>query len=251
MSPLRQRMIEDMKLEQKPKNTRRAYVRNVADLAKFYGKSPDLLNREQIRAYLLYLVQEKKCAPSTYRQVLSSLRYFYRTTLGKDWLVPGIKFTRVEKTLPVVMSMDEVDRFFAALKSLKHRTILMTAYAGGLRVSEVVRLRVGDIDSDRMMIRIEQAKGRKDRYVPLSKRLLVVLREYWKAARPKGYLFPGQKPGRHLSETTVYGNCKRAAGKLASARTSSRIHFATVSRRTTLKTERTYARFKCCWDTRI
>ncbi len=211
MSPLRQRMIEDMKLEKKPKSTRRAYVRNVADLAKFYGKSPDLLNREQIRAYLLYLVQEKKCAPSTYRQVLSSLRFFYRKTLGKDWVVPGIRQTRVEKKLPVVMSMDEVNRFFEALKSVKYRAILMTAYAGGLRVSEVVKLRVGDIDSDRMMIRVQQAKGRKDRYVPLAKRLLVVLREYWKAARPQGYLFPGQKLGRHLSETTVYGNCKRAA----------------------------------------
>ena len=134
-------MIEDMKLEQKPENTRRAYVQNVAALAKFYGKSPDQLDREQIRDYLVYLVQEKKYAPSTYRQVLSSLRFFYRKTIGKDWLVPGIQHTRVEKKLPVVMSMQEVDRFFAALESLKHRAILMTAYARGLRVSEVVKLR--------------------------------------------------------------------------------------------------------------
>ncbi len=211
MTPLRQRMIEDMELKKMPENTQRAYIRNVAALAQFFGKSPDLLNREQIREYLLYLVREKKYAGSTYRQILSSIRFFYRKTLGKDWVVPGIQQTRVEKKLPVVMSMDEVNRFFEALKSVKYRAILMTAYAGGLRVSEVVKLRVGDIDSDRMMIRIDQGKGRKDRYVPLAKRLLVVLREYWKAARPEGYLFPGRKPGRHLSETTVYGICKRAA----------------------------------------
>ncbi len=211
MTPLRQRMIEDMELEQKPANTQRAYIRNVAALAKFFGKSPDQLDREQIREYLVYIVREKKYAGSTYRQILSSIRYLFRTTLRKDWVVPGIRQTRVEKKLPVVMSMEEVDRFFEALKSVKYRAILMTAYAGGLRVSEVVKLRVGDIDSDRMMIRVDQGKGRMDRYVPLARRLLVVLREYWKAARPEGYLFPGQKPGRHLCETTVYGRCKRAA----------------------------------------
>jgi site-specific recombinase XerD len=211
MTPLRQRMIEDMELKQMPKNTQRAYIRNVAALAQFFGKSPDQLNREQIRKYLVYLVREKKCAGSTYRQILSSIRFFYGKTLGKDWVVPGIQQTRVEKKLPVVMSMDEVDRFFEALKSLKYRAILMAAYAGGLRVSEVVKLRVGDIDSDRMMVRIDQGKGGKDRYVPLARRLLVVLREYWKAARPEGYLFPGRKPGRHITETTVYNNCRRAA----------------------------------------
>lgn len=211
MTPLRQRMIEDMELKQMPKNTQRAYVRNVAGLAEFYWKSPDQLSSEEIREYLVFLVREKKCAGSTYRQILSSIRFFYRTTLGMDWLVPGIQQARVEKTLPVVMSVEEVDRFFEALKSLKDRAILMTAYSAGLRVSEVVRLRVSDIDSDRMMIRVQQAKGRKDRYVPLAKRLLLVLREYWKAARPEGYLFPGQKPGRHLSESTVYRHCRRAA----------------------------------------
>ena len=211
MTPLRQRMIDDMDLEQKPANTQRAYIRNVAALAKFFGKSPDQLDVEQIREYLLYLVREKKCSGSTYRQVLASIRYLFRKTLGRDWVVPGIKQTRVEKKLPVVMSMEEVNRFFEALKSLKYRAILMTAYACGVRVSEVVSLRVSDIDSDRMMVRVEQGKGRKDRYVPLAKRLLVVLREYWKAARPDGYLFPGRKPGRPLSETTVWRNCKRAA----------------------------------------
>ncbi len=211
MTPLRQRMINDMKLESKPENTQRVYVQNVAALAKFYGKSPDQLSREQIRDYLVYLLDEKKYAPSTYRQILSSLRFFYRKTLGKDWLVPGIRFIRVEKKLPVVMSMQEVDRFFAALNSLKYRAIFMTAYACGLRVSEVVKLTASDIDSDRMMVRVQQGKGRKDRYVPLSVRLLAVLRAYWKAARPKGYLFPGRNPGRHLSETTVWSNCKRGA----------------------------------------
>lgn len=211
MTPLRQRMIEDMDMKIMPENTQRAYIRNVAAFAQFFGKSPDQLGREQIRTYLLYLVREKKVADSTYRQILSSIRFVYRKTLGKDWIVEGIDRVRTQKTLPVVMSMNEVGCFFDALKSLKHTAILMTEYATGLRVSEVVSLRVSDIDSERMVVRVDQGKGRKARYVPLSKRLLVVLREYWKAARPKDYLFPGRKPGRHISEGAVYMACKRAA----------------------------------------
>ena len=116
-------------------------------------------------------------------------------TLGKDWVVEGVVSPRKEKKLPVVLSPDEVAQFFEAITSLKHRAILMTAYAAGLRVSEVVALRVADIDSRRMVIRVRQAKGRKDRYVMLSPRLLAVLREYWKATRPAENLFPGNVPG--------------------------------------------------------
>lgn len=211
MTPLRQRMTEDMDMRKMPHNTKRAYIGNVAAFAQFFGKSPEQLGPEQIRTYLLHLVREKKVSGSTYRQTLSSIRFLYRKTLGKGWIVEGIDRVRTEKKLPVVMSMNEVERFFDALKSLKHRAILMTEYAAGLRVFEVVSLRVPDIDSERMVIRVVQGKGRKDRYVPLSKRLLVVLREYWKAARPKDYLFPGRKPGRHITETAVYMACKRAA----------------------------------------
>ena len=211
MTPLRQRMIEEMDMKKMPFNTQRAYLRNVAAFAQFFGKSPETLGREEIRTYLLYLVREKRVADKTYRQILSSIRFLYRRVLGEDRIVEGIQRVKTEMTLPVVMSMNEVARCFGALKSLKHTAILMTEYAAGLRVSEVVSLRVSDIDSERMVIRIDQGKGRKDRYLPLSKRLLVVLREYWKAARPKGYLFPGRIPGRHITETAVYKACKRAA----------------------------------------
>ena len=210
MTPLRQRFIEDLELRNLRENTKRAYVRAVTEFAQFFGKSPELLGREHIREYLLYLMREKKASESTYRQVLSAIRFLYRTTLGKDWVVAGIPHTKSDKKLPVVMSMDEVERVFNAITSLKHRAILMTAYAGGLRVSDVVSLMVSDIDSGRMMIRIDGGKGRRDRYVPLAKHLLVILREYWKAARPKTYLFPGRKEGRHIATNTVYLACKRA-----------------------------------------
>jgi len=207
---LRRRMIEDMELKRLSSNTQRAYVRGVAQFAEFFGKSPKLLGREEIRTYLLHLVRQEKVSGSTYRQVLSAIRFVYRTTLGETEIVEGIERCKTEKKLPVVLSMDEVERFFAALESLKYRAIFMTAYAGGLRVSEVVSLRTADIDSERMVIRIDQGKGRRDRYVMLSKRLLVVLREYWKAACPKNYLFPGRFPGSHISPASVWRACKRA-----------------------------------------
>ncbi len=157
MTPLRKRYIEDIELRNLSEHTQRAYVRAVAQFAEFFGKSPELLGREEIRKYLLYLIREKRVCGSTYRQVLSAIRLLYRTTLGKDWAVEGIQHRKSEKKLPLVMSMDEVDQFFQSLDSLKYRAILMTAYAAGLRVSEVVSLRVTDIDSARMVIRITNA----------------------------------------------------------------------------------------------
>jgi site-specific recombinase XerD len=210
MTQLRKRFIEDMELVDLSENTQQAYVRAVAQFALFFGMSPEQLGREEIRTYLLYLMRQKRVSKSTYRQVLSAIRFLYRTTLGKDWVIEGIRYTRSEKKLPVVLSMDEVDRFFDALHSLKHRAILMTAYAAGLRVSEVIALRVTDVDSQRMVIRVDQGKGRKDRYVPLANRLLVVLREYWKAARPENFLFPGRGKSGHITRTSVNLAVKRA-----------------------------------------
>ena len=211
MTPLRRRFIEDLELRNLSENTIKSYVWSVTRFAKFFGKSPELLGPEEIRSYLLHLVHKKKAARSTYRIALSAIRSLYRTTLKKSWIVDGIEQARTEKKLPIVLSMDEVERFFEALVSLKHRATLMTAYSAGLRVSEVVSLRVTDIDSERMVIRVDQGKGRKERYVPLSKHLLVVLREYWKAARPDDYLFPGRGKSGHLSAHAVQDACKHAA----------------------------------------
>ncbi len=210
MTPLRRRFIEDLELRNLSENTIKSYVWAVTQFAKFFGKSPELLGPEEIRSYLLHLVHEKKASRSTYRIALSAIRSLYRTTLKKSWVVEGIEQARTEKKLPIVLSMDEVQRFFDALVSLKHRALLMTAYAAGLRVSEVVSLRVNDIDSERMVIRVDQGKGRKDRYVPLSEHLLVVLRKYWRAARPKEYLFPGRGKSGHISERAVQQACERA-----------------------------------------
>ena len=211
MTPLRQRMIEDMKLRNYADHTIEVYVERVAAFAKHFGKSPARLDADDVRAYLLFLVQEKGVSWSYYGQAICALRLLYRVTLGKDWVVEGVASPRKVQKLPTVLSLAEVAQFFEGITSLKHRAILMTAYAAGLRISEVVGLRVADIDSRRMTIRIRQGKGRKDREVMLSPRLLVVLREYWKVARPKEWLFPGDVPGRPLTDGSVHRICVRAA----------------------------------------
>jgi site-specific recombinase XerD len=169
------------------------------------------LGRDEIRSYLLHLVQEKHVCWSTYNQTVAGLRFLYEVVLDREAVLVRIACPKQPKKLPVVLSLEEVTRFFAAIIGLKHRAILMTAYAAGLRISEVVALRVDDIDSKRMVLRIRQAKGRKDRYVMLSPRLLALLREYWKAARPTEWLFPGDIPGRPLTASTVHRVCVQAA----------------------------------------
>jgi integrase/recombinase XerD len=203
-------MIEDMKLRNYAPLTMKVYVERVATFAKHFGKSPERLGAAHVRAYLLFLIQEKHASWSYYDQALAALRFLYRTTLGKKWVLDDLVSPRKPKRLPVVLSPDEVAQFFQAIPNLKHRAILMTAYAAGLRVSEVVSLHVADIDSQRMVIRIRQAKGQKDRYVMLSPRLLTILREYWKAARPIQFLFPGNVPDRPITPRTVQKACRNA-----------------------------------------
>ncbi|MBA3440428.1 MAG: tyrosine-type recombinase/integrase [Pyrinomonadaceae bacterium] len=210
MTPLRQRMIEDMQIRNLSPKTQRNYLDQVAKFAQFFGKSPSLLGPEEIRTYQVYLVQEKQVAWSVLNQAVCALRFFYRITLGKDWAIQRIPAPKTEKKLPVVLSADEVARFFAAIPSLKHRAILMTAYAAGLRVSEVTNLQVADIDSQRMVIRVRQGKGRKDRYVMLSPHLLTLLRTYWKVRRPTSWLFPGRNQGRPISVRMVQIACQQA-----------------------------------------
>jgi integrase/recombinase XerD len=210
MTRLRKRMIEDMQLRNYAPRTIQIYVERVATFAKHFGKSPERLGKADVRAYLLFLVQEKHASWSYFGQAISALRFLYHNTLGKKWVLDGVASPRKQKKLPVVLSLGEVAQFFEAVTSLKHRAILMTAYAAGLRVSEVVALRVDDIDSRRMVIRIRQAKGQKDRYTMLSPRLLKILREYWKATRPTQFLFPGNTPDRTITTRTVEKACRDA-----------------------------------------
>ncbi len=183
----------------------------VADFGRFFGKSPHRLGREHVRRFLLHLANDKRLSRDSCRQALSALRFFYRKTLGKDWFLEGIASARGRKKLPVVLSQEEVIRFFLALGSLKYRAILMVEYGAGLRVGEAIALRVSHIDSSRMMIRVHQGKGGNDRDVILPQRLLLVLREYWKAARPKDFLFPGRGKSGHISYGSVNRACKLAA----------------------------------------
>jgi integrase/recombinase XerD len=210
MTALRQRMIEDMRIRHLARTTQKEYVRRVAAFAKHFGTSPDRLRPEAIRAYQLYLLDEKGLSPSSLNTTVCALRFFYQVTLGVDWDIQTIPYARKPKTLPVVLSRHEVARLLGVVRDLKHRTVLMTAYAAGLRVSEVTRLRIGDIDSRRMCIRVVQGKGRKDRYVMLSRRLLVHLRRYWRAYRPQPWLFPDRRQRNPLPTSTVQAVCKRA-----------------------------------------
>jgi len=212
MTPLRRRMIDDMTLRNFTPKTIQAYVRCVARFARYFHCSPERLGPEHVRAYLLHLRQERNASMSYYNQTRCALRFFYRVTLGRDDVPASIVPARQPHTLPVVLSGDEVARLFAAIGNLKHLAILMTTYAAGLRVSEVARLRVEDIDSQRMVIHVRQGKGQKDRYVMLSPRLLEILRNYWKAVRPRGYLFPGTAPDQPIAVNSVHKACARAAG---------------------------------------
>ena len=210
MTPLRRRMIQDMQLRNFAPGTIAVYVNCVARFARHFGKSPELLGPEDVRAYLLQLIEQRRPSWSYYSQNVQALRFLYKVTLGRDWALAHIAYPKQPKRLPVVLSPDEVARFFAAIDRLKDRALLMTAYAAGLRISEVVALRVEDIDSRRMVIRVRQGKGRKDRYVMLSPRLLDLLRRYWKAARPRTWLFPGREPDRPIGVRTVTRICRRA-----------------------------------------
>ena len=210
MTPLRKRMIEDMQLVNLAPGTQEIYVNLVAAYARHYGKSPEDLGEEHVRSYLLYLTHRK--AKSVAYGANAALRFLYKQTLNKNWKILNDRLPKRERKLPIVLSLDEVRQFFGQIDKLKYRAILMTAYAAGLRASEVTRLKVKDIDSQRMQIRVNQGKGRKDRYVMLSPKLLVVLREYWRAERPgQDWLFPGNPPTKPISPRVTKTALQRAA----------------------------------------
>ncbi len=204
MNPLREKMIRDMQLRRLAPNTLGVYLNGVAGLAKHYKRSPDTLTDQQVQDYLLYMLNERKAAWSTCDTYVAALQFFYGVTLGRKSLRLAIPPRKSERRLPEILSAEEIQRLFSATHNLKHRTLLMAAYAAGLRVSEVTRLKITDLDSRRMMIRVDQGKGNKDRYTILSPRLLKELRDYWRQYRPKDWLFPGQKPGRPLDRASVF-----------------------------------------------
>jgi len=189
-------MIEDMQVRNLSPHTQASYVQQISLFARYFGKSPEVLGPEEIRAYQVYLTNEKKLAPSSILIAVSALRFLYKVTLHKKWTFEDvIPAPKKPQTLPVILSPEEVLQFLDGIPGIKHRTILTTCYAAGLRISEAIRLKPADIDSPRMVIRVEQGKGRKDRYVMLSPKLLESLRNWWRLAKPKEWLFPGDIAG--------------------------------------------------------
>jgi site-specific recombinase XerD len=191
MTPLRQRLIEDIRLRNFSQHTVEAYVRAVAHFAKHYRRSPEQLTAEQVRQYLLYLVQERKVSWSLYNQTRCALQFFFRVTLGRDEWFDKLPCAKRPRRLPTVLSPEELRRLFdAAAAEPRHQALLMTLYGAGLRISEAFALRPADIDSKRMLIHVRSGKGHKERVVKLSPQLLAVLRDYWRQQRPRHWLFP-------------------------------------------------------------
>ena len=210
MTRLRQRMLEDMAVRNLAQNTQSAYVQQVVAYARHFHRPPEELGPEAVRAYQIHLTQTRMLSPSSVSVATGALRFLYNVTLKRGWGMEEIPMPKRPFRLPVILSPEEVMHFLDSVDNTKHRAILMTAYAAGLRVSEATHLKVTDIDSQRMMLRVDQGKGRKDRYVMLSPRLLDVLRIYWKASRPTLWLFPGDLPGQPITRGAVELACQKA-----------------------------------------
>jgi integrase/recombinase XerD len=211
MTVLRQRMSEDMQVRNFSQNTQLSYLQQVSLFARHFGKSPAVLGREEIRTYQVYLTNEKKLSPSSIHTAVSALRFLYKVTLKKGWTFEDVlPLPKKPQKLPIVLSPEEVQQFLACVHSTKHRAILTTCYAAGLRISEAVHLKPNAIDSKRMVIRVEQGKAQKDRYVMLSPKLLETLRIYWRTRRPKEWLFPGDHPAQPITRGAVDQACEKA-----------------------------------------
>jgi site-specific recombinase XerD len=201
-------MLDDMRLRNFSPHTQDSYLLQIAQFARYFAKSPEVLGPAEIRTYQLYLATEKKLAPSSIHITASALRFLYKVTLKRPWAVDDLPSPKKPQTLPVVLSQEEVTHFLESIRPLKLRTALTVCYAAGLRVSEATHLKLTDIDSQRMVIRVDQGKGRKDRYVMLSPALLTLLRTYWKAQRPGDWLFPGHLPGHPLTSSALQQACQ-------------------------------------------
>ena len=225
ISPLRRRMIEDMSIRKFAAKTQHDYVRRVKDLATFLGRSPGMAEAEDVRRFRLHLTSSGAGTPKI-NATVAALRFFFKVTLDRPDLVKHLSFIHEPRKAPVVLSPDEVARFLEAAPGIKYKAALSVAYGAGLRVSEVVSLKVSDIDSKRMMLRIEQGKGRKDRYAMLSPVLLELLRDWYRIARPQGWLFPGQNPVNPMTTRQLTRACHAAA------------HMAEITKRVTPHTLR-------------
>src|SRR5215510_84956 len=209
MTPLRRRMLEDMQIRNYSPHTIDGYLRYVAQFAKYFGTSPDRLGAEHIRTYQLHLLRQQ-ASKSIFIQTVCALRFFYETTLGRPWMVDFLPYPKKPKTLPVILSRDEVKALLRAPRHLKHRAILATLYATGVRVSELCHLQGSDIDSQRMVTHVRQGNGKRDRLVMLSPDLLPLLRRYWKLYQLQSWLFPGLRVTEPITRMGVAHICRHA-----------------------------------------
>lgn len=209
VSPLRRRMIDDMSLRNLSPATQRSYLHAVTKFSRYFGRSPDRLGLEDVRAFQVHLVSQGISWPAL-NQTVCALRFFYGVTLDRGEIPERIVYARTPRKLPVILSADEVVRFLEAVPSLKTRIALTAAYAAGLRASEAVSLKVADIDSDRMLIQVHHGKGAKDRTLMLSQQLLTILRTYWRLTRPGEWLFPGRSPDKPIDVQVLHAACRSA-----------------------------------------
>ena len=210
MSPLRRRMIEDMTIRKLSPKTQQGYIRAIKNLAAFLGRSPDKASFEDVRRFQLHVAQSG-VGTGALNATVTGLRFFFRVTLKRSDIIDHTTFLHEPRKLPVVLSPEEVARLLDAAPGLKYKAALSVAYGAGLRAAEVISLKIGDIDSKRMVIRVEQGKGRKDRYVMLSPHLLELLRAWWRAARPQGWLFPGRDQVQPMTMRQLNRACHAAA----------------------------------------
>jgi integrase/recombinase XerD len=203
MTPLRQRMMEDLKLHGYAERTQQSYVSAVKALASYFGRSPDQLTPDHIRQYFLYLIEEKKAAQSTVTIYLSGIKFFYETTLSRRWTIFDLVRPKRRKTLPIVLSLDEIRQVLGHVRSTVARTALTVIYSCGLRLSEGTHLKLADVDADRMLIRVDNGKGGKDRDVPMAKRTVQMLRDYTDQHHPTTWLFPASKSDGHIPNATL------------------------------------------------
>ena len=215
MTHLRKMMLEELQRRNYAQSTAEAHVHALKEFAAYYHRSPDRLGPKEINQFQLHLLRDRKLAVRTVMQRVAAVRFFYIHTLKRSYPPNTFRYPKTPQRLPVILSQEEVQRMIDVATSLLHRTLLMTLYSTGMRRAEVTRLKVSDIDSQRMMIHIRQGKGGKDREVPLNLKLLETLREYWRWKKPQGYLFPGEAKqgsnGEHLTSKAVYHACKGAA----------------------------------------
>ena len=202
MSTWREQLRADLQLKGITARTQHNYLREADNLEQYFSKSPEELQESEIKDYLLHLLQDKKVSEGTFRFYVAALKALYRT-LNREWLVEKICYPKRKKTLPVVLALSEVEALFAVTENIKHKAILMIIYSSGLRISEAANLKIPDIDSKRMMVRVQQGKGSKDRYTILSQTTLEQLRQYWRQYRPKEWLFEGSND-THLSITSIW-----------------------------------------------